>query len=188
MKLFLGLVVMSLSSVGFASSAEEAVKTALVYRAISDSHAEDLIDWKVGDSADYDMQIPSFPIPMTMSKKVTEDTGEAIWMVEEVTGIMNQKIETLIRKSDGKILQMKQNGQDTTPPSGDDIQIISQTPEEVTVPAGTFKALKVVAKTGDADLQVWINTATLPMDGAAKMIVVQQGTEVDILLTKFLKQ
>ncbi|MEK6579693.1 MAG: hypothetical protein AABZ55_10740 [Bdellovibrionota bacterium] len=154
----------------------------------NDIRALDLINWKVGDSASYDMALGAFG-KGSMEKSITSEENGAIWMTENIS-ILGQKqlMEVLIRKSDGKILKMKMNGQDQAIPD-DKIEIISQEVTSITVPAGKFQCVHIVAKTKDvAKIELWANPQDTVMDGALKMIQpTPLGVDVTIELNKFHK-
>ncbi len=90
-----------------------------------------------------------------------------------------QKTEALINKADGKILKLIVNGQEQQVPN-DPVEIISQDYTTITVPAGTFEVIHVVAKTTQSPkIEVWANPRDIVMDGAAKQAAqMQLGTMV----------
>jgi len=141
-----------------------------------------LIDWKVGDTAEYSL----LGGLGSMVKKVTKDEGTAIWVQQDVNIIIQkQKIEMLISKVDGKILKMLLDGKEQAIPN-DPIEIISQDYGDVTVPAGTFQAVHIIAKTKQiAKIEAWINPRDTVMDGTIKQIANQNGMDIVIELTKF---
>jgi hypothetical protein len=189
-KLVLG---MFLASGAMAVDTQSLIQTALhvdtlgTVRTLSDG----LIDWKVGESTTMNLQI-GFPIPMRMVKSVTKeemvDGSAAVWIKQEVKGFIPQTVEILIRRADGQILKMIQNGQQVEPPSNDNVEIISQDVDTVTVPAGTFKTLKIVGKQGDSDFTIWLNPREIPVGGEAKMDITQQGQNVKGELASFVKK
>jgi hypothetical protein len=96
-------------------------------------------------------------------------------------------VEALIDRATAKTLKMIHNGQEEAVPN-DKIEIISQDATEVTVPAGTFKAIHVVAKTEKVSkIEVWANPKATVMDGAIKQIVNQGFIDVEMDLTSFHK-
>src|SRR3989344_9597755 len=146
------------------------------------------LDWKVGDTANYKLNL-GFLGEGTIHKKVTKDEGTAIWVVDVAkTSLGEQKIETLYRKSDGKVLKMIVDGkeQEVQEP---DLEIIEQKAAEVTVPAGTFRAIYIKAKEkkNDTDIEAWINPIEIPIGGIAKSIVKQSFLTVTSELTDFHK-
>ena len=154
--------------------------------------ARDLINWKVGDEEDYNVTMAALPVPGSMVEKVTKDDGDGtLWFNETINMLIeNQSVDIQIRKSDAKILQELVNGQpqqiDDTPPT-----VVSQDYESVTVPAGTFKAIHIVAKTtqqGQAvQLEEWANPKATCMDGSLKAIITTQGQTITEELKTFHK-
>ena len=148
----------------------------------------DLINWKVGDNMVYDMELGFFGKLGVMNKSVTKDEGTAIWVTNSAD-LMGQKqvVEALINKADGKILKLIQNGQEQQIPD-DPIEIISQEYTEVTVPAGTFKAMHVVAKSKQVEkIEIWANPTATAMDGAVQQIISTQMGDMTMKLTSFKK-
>lgn len=195
MKLVLSLVLFALSfnaKANTSAQVESMVADAVMQAQLLDQSANfNLIDWKVGDKAVFKVTMASLPIPlMTMNKSVTQDTGAELWVVTETTGLQSMKMEMLIRKSDAKVIKVLQNGKEIEAPSADDVEIISQEADTVTVPAGTFKTLKIVIKEkkNNVDATVWINPSELPMEGMAKQSMKVQGMDVDVSLESFTKQ
>lgn len=145
----------------------------------------DLIDWKVGDYMDYRVS-GAFGNMGTMRKEVTSDEGTALW-VRQTIDLMGQNeiVDMLIRKSDGKILKVIRNGEEQEVPDGD-VEVIEQNYEEVTVPAGTFDSIHIVANTRDVEnLQVWVNMRDTSMDGTLKQVVPTNFMTLTMELTGF---
>jgi hypothetical protein len=149
-----------------------------------------LINWKVGDGAEYNVDM-GLPFKGTMVKSVTKDEGDTLWFNQTVDLlIQKQSIDVQIDKTTGKTLKELVNGQeqtiDNTPPT-----IVSQDYTSVTVPAGTFKAIHIVAKTQqdgkDVQIEEWANPKETPMDGSIKMIMTTQGQTITMEMTKFTK-
>lgn len=149
-----------------------------------------LIDWKVGDKTVMQLKM-KIPIPMQLIKEVTKDEGEAIWVAQDtVTPFGGQKTEMLMRKSDGAVLKYLENGEEKPMPetNGGGLDVISQDIENVTVPAGTFKSLKIVAKTDDgSQLTIWMNTREVSLGGQLKLEIIQSKQTVRGELLSFVK-
>ena len=98
----------------------------------------------------------------------------------------NEVAEMLLNKADGKILEYKVNGQDQTIPD-DTVTVVSQDYESVTVPAGTFNSLHIVANEGTTQgIELWANPQATVMEGSLKQLVPTQfGIKLDIELTSF---
>jgi hypothetical protein len=151
-----------------------------------------LINWKVGDGANYNVTMAQLPIPGTMTKAVTKDENDGTLWFNETIDLMIQKqsVDIQIDKTSGKVLKEIVNGQeqtvDNTPPT-----VISQDYTSVTVPAGTFKAIHIVAKTTtqgqEAQIEEWANPKDTCMDGSIKMIMTTQGQTITMEMTNFKK-
>ncbi|MGK5084904.1 hypothetical protein WDW37_16575 [Bdellovibrionota bacterium FG-1] len=146
----------------------------------------DLINWKVGDSQQFDVKAGSFGKLGTMVKSVTQDDGATIWITQNMDlMIQKQKVEMQMNKADGKILKMIVNGKEQQIPD-DKVEIISQDYADVTVPAGTFKAIHIVAKTAQAPhIEIWANPRDTVMEGTLKQAITTQGMDIVMELTTF---
>lgn len=147
----------------------------------------DLINWKLGDQMSYNMKM-AFGSGKSV-KEVTKDEGTALW-ITQVMNILgqNQKAEILINKEDGKILKMIVNGKEQSP-DNEQPEIISQEYVKVTVPAGTFDSIHIIAKTKSVSkLEIWANPQATCMDGSVKTIANTQFGAITLELTSFVKK
>lgn len=146
----------------------------------------DLINWTVGDTASYNVSAGSFGNVGTMVKAVTKDEGKALWVQQDMDlQFQKQKVEILIEKSSGKILKMLLDGKEQKVPD-QNIEIISQDYTEITVPAGTFKVLHVVAKSKEVSkIEIWANPKETVMDGAVKQTIATGLIDITTELTSF---
>ena len=189
MKKFIALLGLALLTSGVSAQAAHVVSlTDAQVRSIALSNLApfDLINWKVGDNAQYDVTVGSFGKMGTSTKTVTKDEGTSLWVEQNMDlSIQKQKVEIQISKADGKVLKTIVNGQEQTTPE-DPIQIISQDYTDVTVPAGNFKAIHIVAKTKQVDhIEVWANPRDTVMDGTLKQAMTTQGIDIVMALTSF---
>lgn len=145
----------------------------------------DIINWKVGDTMDYSLNLGFFG-KGSSNKTVTKDEGKAIWLQQTMKIFnKNEVIDALINKADGKVLKLIRNGQEQQIPD-DKIEIISQDYTEITVPAGTFPVLHVVAKTKQVSkLEIWANPPKTVIDGVVKQIMTTQLGNITFELTSF---
>lgn len=151
-----------------------------------------LINWKVGDIANFNVTIAQLPFPGTMVTSVTKDDNDGtLWFNETIDlTIQKQSVDIQIDKSSGKILKEIMNGQeqtvDNTPP-----KVVSQEYTSITVAAGTFKAIHIVATTTSqgqpVQMEEWANPKDVCMTGSIKMIETTQGQTVTMELTSFKK-
>ena len=148
--------------------------------------AQDVINWKVGDNANYQVSAGSFGKLGTMSQAVTKDEGAALWVKTDTKlAIQNDTAEMLLNKADGKILKYIHNGKEEALPD-DKIEIISQDYADVTVPAGTFKAIHITAKTEKVSkIEIWANPRDTVMSGMIKQTMKTQGIDIAVELTDF---
>lgn len=155
---------------------------------IAHAHTLGVINWKVGDWADYNVD---FGFPGTMHMVVREEITEGFWVNQDVELMgQTQKIEILIDKNDGSILQLIVNGEKQDPPKKN-IEIIESKQDKVTVPKGTFECIYLKIKDVDSGeiSEIWANPSEIPVFGMIKSIMPTPfGQEATIELTDFLKQ
>ena len=148
-----------------------------------------IINWKVGDTQVFDLKISALPIPGgTMTKTVTKDEGDTLWFSQDMNLIItNQKAEIQINKADGKVLKIIVGGQEQQIPDSK-IEIVSATDDKITVPAGSFPCLHIVAKDGSGQqIEVWMNIEATCMSGELKMIAPSQMGTITLELKSFKK-
>lgn len=170
------------------TSANYQVNTQYLVRILEVSVPLDVINWKVGDTAEYSVTAGSFGNLGKMVKSVTKDEGTSIWMRQDMNlSVQKEVVDVQISKADGKILKMIRNGQEQQIPD-DKIEIISQDYTEITVPAGKFEALHVVAKTKQVSkLEVWANPRDTVMEGTLKQVMATSLTDIALELLSFKK-
>ena len=157
---------------------------------LADLRAETLalINWKVGDSQNLDIELGSMGKLGTMVKSATSEEGAAIWIKNDADlGGSKDVTEILINRADAKILKMIHNGQPQTVPD-DKLQVISQEQTTLTIPLGTFKCWHVKAKSKQSEkIEVWTNPMTIALDGNLKVIAATQYGDMTMTLTAFKK-
>ncbi|MEO5968609.1 MAG: hypothetical protein ABIQ95_01675 [Bdellovibrionia bacterium] len=142
-----------------------------------------LINWKVGDSSDYNLSLAFGK--GSMHKEVTSEEGTGVWLTQNVA-IMGQKdvSQILLDRNTGKITKMLHNGKEEAIPN-EQPEIISQDYTDVTVPAGTFKCIHIVAKTKTVKrIEMWANPKEVVIDGAIKEVISSQFGDITLELTK----
>lgn len=147
-----------------------------------------LINWKVGDTAEYEVSVGGMGKLGGMVKSVTsiDESKNALW-VKQDTDLMGQKdvSEMLMSRSDGKILKYVHNGKEEQLPD-ESIEIVKTENAEVDVPAGHFKSLHIVANTKQVKgVEVWMNQRDTVMDGMLKQTMPVQFGTVEVALAKF---
>ncbi|MGK5088083.1 hypothetical protein WDW86_11045 [Bdellovibrionota bacterium FG-2] len=188
MKKFFAVLGLALVSVqGFASSLNDVAWNDFFMTSLTAS-IQDVINWKVGDTSSFDVAAGSFGKMGTMVKSVTKDEGTALWLHQDMNlSVQKQVADVLINKADGKILKMIVDGKEQAIPD-DKIEVISQDYTEITVPAGTFKAVHVVAKSKQiSKLEVWANPRDTVMEGTLKQIANTGLFDLVLELTSFKK-
>ena len=175
----------SVSSVVASSAAAPSAIHQLVLQDFA-ATAIDLIKWKVGDSTTYDIELGQFGELGTMLKAAFKEEGKAIWVRNSADlGAQKDVTEILVNRADGKILKMIRNGKEEEVPN-DEIEIISQEYTEITVPAGTFECLHVVAKSKQTEkMEIWANPQAVSLDGTLQMSIETQFGEMILKLTQY---
>jgi hypothetical protein len=151
---------------------------------------EALLDWNVGDTADYNLS--GGIINGTMHSFVREATAEGFWVEQDMDlGFMGkQKVEMLIDANNGKLLQLLVNGEKQTPPDPNDSEVIDSKKDNISVPAGQFDCLwvKIHDKKQNSDSEAWINPNVVPISGMIKTIQPSQMGDITVVLTSFQKK
>jgi hypothetical protein len=148
------------------------------------------LNWKVGDKADYSLEIGGF-LKGTMNMLVREETAQGFWVNQDADlGFAGkQKIEILFDKNSGAILEMRVNGEKQTPPDPADMEIVETKQESVTVPAGTFQSLYIKLKDNKNNqmTEAWLNPEVVPIAGNLKTLSDTQFGKMKMLLTAYKK-
>lgn len=185
------LAIMAFASQGFAASPNGfsvvQIDTQL-HTTFATVHPLNVIDWKVGDLADYDVSGGAFGKIGKMHKEVTKDEGTAIWVSQNIDlGFQKDSSEMLINKADGKVLKVIRNGKEEKLPD-DKIEIISQDVEDIEVPAGKFQTIHIVAKTKQVSrIEVWVNPRDTVMEGTVKQFMDTGMLQITMELVSFTK-
>lgn len=145
-----------------------------------------LINWKVGDTMSYQVSMGFLGKFGSMVKSVSKEEGDTIWLHQEVDlKFQKQIVDIQMSRVDGHIIKMIQDGKEVQIPN-DKLEVISQDYGDVTVPAGTFAAVHIVAKTQQVSkIEIWANPADTVMDGALKQIMATQIGELTMELVSF---
>ena len=153
-------------------------------QALSTVSPLDLINWKAGDTMNY--QISMLFGKGTMAKSVGNDENGGVCVHQEINLMgQGQTADILISRADGKILKMLQNGKEVQVPD-DKIEVISQDYADVTVPAGTFSSIHIVAKSKQVSkIEMWANPSQTAIDGAIKQIIATTFGNMTLELTSF---
>jgi hypothetical protein len=137
------------------------------------------LEWKVGDTADYSIDMGGF-IKGTSHNFVREETATGFWMQQDVDlMIQKAKVEVLLNKSTGQIEKLLMNGQEQSIPKNN-IEIVEMKESRITVAAGTFDCIYAkIRDKGDGKIsEAWINPQVVPMSGTLKAISESQFGKV----------
>ncbi len=143
--------------------------------------------WKVGDTANY--KLDGGIIQGSMHMFVREEVSNGFWLQQDMDmGFMGkQKVETLIDKTNGSVLEMIVNDQKQTPPDPKDTEIVETKNDHIKVPAGEWDCMyaKIHDKKQNTDAEVWINPKVVPIAGMLKQVAQSQMGPITIELTDF---
>lgn len=146
------------------------------------------LDWKVGDTASYNIDMGFIKGSMVMS--VRSVAADGIWMDQNMDlGFAGkQKVETLLDPNTGEIKKMLVNGKEQQPPK-QDVEVIEVKEDKVTVPAGTFDCIhaRLKDKESNNEINAWINPQLIPMSGMLKQIAPSQFGNVTVSLKSYKK-
>ncbi|MCM2277607.1 MAG: hypothetical protein NDJ89_05980 [Oligoflexia bacterium] len=187
MKRFLAVLGMAVFSIN--ASADTLILPTITPEMISAMNTVapmNLINWKVGDQATFDVSAGAFGKLGKMVKEVTREEGNAIWIHQNIDlGFQKDVSDILMSRADGKILKFIHNGKEEAIPN-DKVEIISQDATEITVPAGTFQVIHVVAKTQKiSKIEVWANPRDTVMEGTVKQFVATGLLDLTMELLNF---
>ncbi len=122
------------------------------------------INWKVGEYQEFEVDAAWGKIGV-MKRKVDREEGNAVWIVEEISGMATKTTQTLIDRATGKVLRYYENGQLAEDPT-DGLIIENQDNARITVPAGTFDTLHTIGRTRRLPkFETWVNPAATTIDG-----------------------
>lgn len=159
-----------------------------VQQALLPSFTTQLIYWEVGQKMNHKISVMG--MEGSMATEVKKETEVGFWLNQDVSiAGQEQKVQLLISKEDGTIVEMIVNGQKQTPPETPEVEILEQKSASISVPAGTFDC--VFAKIKDVSTEnvtdIWLNQKLIPINGMLKMITTQQGMEIVAELVSFKK-
>ncbi|MBX3021922.1 MAG: hypothetical protein KF799_09625 [Bdellovibrionales bacterium] len=185
--MFKSLIFFALFAAGVQSHAGTVSTEALARTFAVDVHPSAMINWTIGDSADYNMN--GGIMSGTMHMFVRESNDQGFWLQQDLKlGFLGEhKVETLIDKNNGKVLEVLVDGQKQNVPDAGEQEVTDSRRENVTVPKGTFEAmwLKIHNKKDNSDSQAWLNPTIVPITGMLKSIQPSQMGEVTLELTDF---
>lgn len=146
------------------------------------------LDWKVGDTNNYNIDMGFIKGSMVMS--VRSVGADGIWMDQKMDlGFAGkQDVQTLLDPNTGEVKKMIVNGQEQAPPK-QNVEVVEVKEDRITVPAGTFDAVHARLKDLDQnqEINVWINPQAVPLSGMLKTIQPSQLGNVTVVLKSFKK-
>ncbi len=183
-------LVMSLAlGLGFQAQANTINHVATVLNEVVFADATSQFDFKVGDSASYNLKAGFISGTMVMSVKAVE--GSLVTLGQDLDlGFMGKQACTVVLDSStGETKSMVCNGQAQNPPAQGDMEVVEMKEDTVRVPAGSFTCLylKVLQKSTNNTIQQWANPKLVPVTGMIKTISPSQMGEVNVELTSFKK-
>jgi len=156
--------------------------------AIMDQAQTQGLDWKVGDTASYTVDMGFIKGSMVMS--VASIGADGIWMNQDMDlGFAGkQQAQTLIDPNTGEIKKMLVNGKEQAVPK-QDIEVIDMKEDKVTVPAGTFDCIhaRLRDKEKNEEINAWLNPSIVPLSGMLKQVAPSQFGNVTVALKSFKK-
>lgn len=147
------------------------------------------LDWKVGDTSSYNLNMGFIKGTMVMSIKAIEGSIATLGQDLDLGFMGKQNCEVVIDMTNGETKRMTCNGKDQQTPEPGDVEVIEMTEQRVTVPAGTFDCVYIKArqKSQNQEIEQWVNPKIIPISGMAKSIAPSQFGKVTIELTSFKK-
>lgn len=164
------------------------VATALNEIVFADAPVSQL-DFKVGDSANYNLKAGFISGTMAMTVKAVEGSLVTLGQDMDLGFMGKQSCTVVVDISNGETKSMVCNGQNQNPPAAGDMEVVEMKEDTVKVPAGTFTCiyLKVLQKSSNTTVQQWANPKLVPVTGMIKTISPSQLGEVNVELTSFKK-
>lgn len=187
-KAFIAALSLAFSFNAVAAPSAVEVLTQVQMPAIMDQAQTMGLDWKVGDTASYNVDMGFIKGSMVMS--VRSVAADGIWMDQNMDlGFAGkQKVETLIDPNTGEVKKMLVNGKEQSVPK-QEIEIIDVKEDRITVPAGTFDCIhaRLKEKGKNDEINAWINPQEIPLSGMLKQVAPSQLGQVTISLKSFKK-
>lgn len=148
------------------------------------------LPWKVGDTAEYSLNLGGF-IDGSMVMLVREETAEGVWLQQDIDlQFQKQKVETLFDKETGQVKRVLVDGQEQKIEGGEAPEIVESKPDTITVPAGTFECsfIKLKDKKQGTTTDLWLNPELVPIVGLIKQVAQSQLGPVTLELKGFGKK
>lgn len=146
------------------------------------------LDWKVGDSNVYALNMSIIQGSMTMTLR--EISADGFWLDQtmDMGFAGKQQAQMLLDPNTGEIKKMLVNGQEQQVPK-QNVQIIEVTEDHITVPAGAFDCVhaRILDKDTNQETNAWLNPQMIPLSGMLKTIQPTQFGQMTVELKSFVK-
>lgn len=146
-------------------------------------------NWKVGDTASYNMNAGFVKGSMVMT--ITSINGNEVTINQKLDlGFLGkQDCDATIDASNGQTTKLVCNGQEQQRPEQGDIEVVDMKEDKITVPAGTFDCIHITAKNkkDNSELNQWINPKLVPVSGLIKAVTPSPLGKVTVELKSFRK-
>lgn len=146
-------------------------------------------NWKVGDTSSYDMNAGFVKGSMVMT--ITSINGNEVIINQKLDlGFLGkQDCDATIDASNGQTTKLVCNGQEQQRPDQGDIELVDMKEDKITVPAGTFDCIHIVAKNkkDNSEINQWANPKLIPVSGLIKAVTPSQLGKVTVELKSFKK-
>jgi hypothetical protein len=160
---------------------------------IRDLHHDRNFNWKKGDEARYNIRLGGFGRG-NMVMSVIDIVSDGVW-IQQLTDLGflgKQDIRQLIDPQTGEVKKIIVNGKEQAPDDEGEMEVIETKDDIVTVPAGTFYCMYIMAKITNSQgvtryTENWVNTRQIPVMGLVKMVAQTQMGVLRAELASFKK-
>ncbi|MCE3010511.1 MAG: hypothetical protein LW875_07860 [Proteobacteria bacterium] len=175
-------------AVGAQATNVNQVALGLSQSVLSEVDAQNM-NWKVGDSASYNMKGGFINGKMVMTIKSITGNEVVINQNLDLGFLGKQDCDATIDASNGQTKKLVCNGQEQQAPSQGDIEVVDIKDDKITVPAGTFECLHIIAKNtkDNSEINQWANPKLVPVSGLIKAVTPSQIGTMTVELTSFKK-
>jgi hypothetical protein len=128
----------------------------------------------------------------TMTMSVASIEADGIWMsqVIELGKNVKQEIKVLIDPTTGATKKIVVGGKEQAAPK-QDVEVVDTTEERITVPAGTFDSMHIIARNKASaknnEINIWMNPQVVPVGGTLKQITPSPLGKMTTMLRSFVK-
>ena len=147
------------------------------------------LNWAVGDTASYSLDISIIKGSMVYTVKAINGTEAVLSQDVDMGFAGKQACETTLDLSNGQVKKLVCNGQEQQTGDAGNYEVLESKEDNITVPAGTFKCLYIKAqdKKDQKVIEQWANPKLIPVMGMIKAILPSQMGPATLQLTAFKK-